>query len=186
MLAQSQDRLVLRFQASPALLATPLEALAGIAPDGTVEWLNAAGARLIGGVPEAGPCNVEMLFGLDLAALLRLTRREAAQPVRLTSGLGVWLQARLQGHDGIDFSHAVGMALPEERAETKEATPAQTAGAPPSTSESDSTLRGHSRKLIEDTLSLHGGNISHAARQLRVSRGTLYRHLKGLREHDAD
>ena len=35
LLAQSRDRLVLRFQASPTLLGTPLEALAGIAPDGT-------------------------------------------------------------------------------------------------------------------------------------------------------
>lgn len=185
MLAQSHDRLVLRFQASAALLETPLEALAGIAPDGTVEWLNAAGARLIGGVPEAGPCDVEMLFGLDLAALLRLTRRDAAQPVRLASGLGVWLQARLQGHDGVDFGHAVVMALPEEKAEVADATPPQTVDAPPPALGGDGTLRGHSRKLIEDTLALHGGNISHAARQLRVSRGTLYRHLNSLRERDA-
>ncbi|MBS0342722.1 MAG: helix-turn-helix domain-containing protein, partial [Proteobacteria bacterium] len=42
----------------------------------------------------------------------------------------------------------------------------------------DSSLRGHSRKLIEDTLGGCGGNISQAARQLRVSRGTLYRRLK--------
>ena len=37
------------------------------------------------------------------------------------------------------------------------------------------TLRAHSRKLIEDTLAAHGGNVSQAARQLNVSRGTLYR-----------
>ncbi|WP_431274198.1 helix-turn-helix domain-containing protein [Variovorax ureilyticus] len=185
MLAQSPDRLVLRFQASAALLGTPIEALAGIAPDGTVEWLNAAGARLIGGVPEAGPCDVEMLFGLDLAALLRLTRREVAQPVRLASGLGVWLQARLQGHDGVDFGHAVAMPLPDEKARAADAPPQQTVDAPPSTHGGDGTLRGHSRKLIDDTLALHGGNISHAARQLRVSRGTLYRHLNSLRERDA-
>ena len=96
LLAQSRDRLVLRFQANPTLLGTPLEALAGIAHDGTVAWLNAAGARLIGGLPEAAPCDVELLFGLDVAGLLRLGRREAAQPVRLASGLGVWLQARTQ------------------------------------------------------------------------------------------
>jgi len=188
MLAQSQDRLVLRFQASPALLGTPLEALAGIAPDGTVEWLNGAGARLIGGVPEAGPCDVEMLFGLDLAALLRLTRKEAAQPVRLASGLGVWLQARLQGHDGVDFSHAVSTVLTEasntqvapEPMEPPLDAPQSTNGDP-----RDGTLRGHSRKLIEETLALHGGNISHAARQLRVSRGTLYRHLRNWRGDEA-
>ncbi|MFS2166081.1 Fis family transcriptional regulator, partial [Variovorax sp. Varisp62] len=46
--AQSRDHLILRFQASPTLLGTPLEALAGVAPDGTIAWLNNAGARLLG------------------------------------------------------------------------------------------------------------------------------------------
>lgn len=191
LLAQSQDQLVLRFQASPTLLGTPLEALAGIAPDGTVAWLNSAGARLIGGVPEAGRCGVEMLFGLDLAGMLRMRFREAAQPVRLASGLGVWLQARLQARDGVDFGHAVSMApamraVPTEvDAATIDAAPEplrQTATVSASPSDGDGTLRGHSRKLIEDTLAAHGGNISHTARQLRVSRGTLYRHLRSWRE----
>lgn len=40
------------------------------------------------------------------------------------------------------------------------------------------SLREHSRKLVETTLAAHGGNISQAARQLRISRGTLYRLLR--------
>jgi transcriptional regulator of acetoin/glycerol metabolism len=174
--AQSQDRLVLRFQASPLLLGTPLEALAGIAPDGTVAWLNTAGMQLIGRLPESGPCEVEQLFGLDLAGLLRVGRSDAAQPVRLASGLGVWLQARLQAHDGIDFRHAV--SVPAQAPAETASPPAVAEAAPPSRLEGDATLREHSRKLIEETLAAHGGNISHAARQLRVSRGTLYRRLK--------
>ena len=47
------------------------------------------------------------------------------------------------------------------------------------------TLREHSRKLIEDTLAAHGGNVSQAARQLRVSRGTLYRRLRGWHDDAA-
>ena len=50
--AQSREQLILRFQASPTLLGTPLEGLAGIAADGTIAWLNGAGARLIGHLPE--------------------------------------------------------------------------------------------------------------------------------------
>lgn len=190
LLAQSQDRLVLRFQASPNLLGTPLEALAGIASDGTVAWLNAAGARLIGGVPEAGPCDVEMLFGLDFPSLQRLGRRETAQPARLASGLGVWLQARPRAQDGIDFRHAVSMAAPataEPCGEPVAAAVAQPASQPPAAShedDGDSTLSGHSRKLIEETLAAHHGNISHAARQLRVSRGTLYRRLRRWQQDD--
>ncbi len=178
--AQSPDQLLLRFQASPALLGTPLEGLAGVAADGQVQWLNAAAARLIGRLPEAGARDVQHVFGLGLATLLRMTGHEAAQPVRLVSGLGVWLQARLQARDGVDFRHAVAIAVAVEDT-TKPLTdvkkpPAETAAA--GIAAADGSLQGHSRKLIEETLAAHGGNIAQAARQLRVSRGTLYRRLK--------
>jgi sigma-54 dependent transcriptional regulator, acetoin dehydrogenase operon transcriptional activator AcoR len=177
--AQSADLLVLRFQASPGLLGTPLEALAGVGPDGSVQWLNTAGQRLLGRLPEAGPRDVERVFGLGLRTLLRMGRRDAAQPVRLASGLGVWLQARLQAPDGVDFRHAV--SVPGAEAAAIEAPSTETPAPPP---DCDGTLRGHSRKLIEDTLAAHGGNISHAARQLRVSRGTLYRRLRSWQQDD--
>ncbi|WP_405054717.1 helix-turn-helix domain-containing protein [Variovorax sp. UMC13] len=45
-------------------------------------------------------------------------------------------------------------------------------------------LRAQRLGLIEDTLQAQGGNISQAARQLGVSRGTLYRQLR--RGADAD
>jgi transcriptional regulator of acetoin/glycerol metabolism len=179
--AQSQDTVVLRFQASPALLGTPLEALAGIGADGTLAWLNAVGARLLGRLPEPGQCTAEELFGLDHTGLLRIGRREAAQPVRLASGLGVWLQARLQGHDGVDFRHAVNIPSPVQPEAMSLATAQRPEGSEvpaPSEPASDGTLRGHGRKLIEDTLAANDGNISLAARQLHVSRGTLYRRLK--------
>ncbi|HEX7865298.1 MAG TPA: helix-turn-helix domain-containing protein [Variovorax sp.] len=194
--AQSRDHLILRFQASPTLLGTPLEALAGIAPDGTIAWLNNAGARLLGRLPEAADeRDVEFLLGHDLASLLRLGRREAAQPLRLASGLGVWVQAQLKGADGADFRHAVAMpgetaplaiagrdaqmqmqmsaTQARERADSEDPAP-----------HAETTLREHSRKLIEETLAAHGGNVSQAARQLRVSRGTLYRRLRGWREDE--
>ena len=178
--AQSADLLVLRFQASAGLLGTPLEALAGVGPGGSVQWLNTAGERLLGRLPESGPRDVERVFGLNLQTLLRLSRGDTAQPVRLASGLGVWLQARLQAPDGVDFRHAV--AVPGADAAGLDA---PCADAPDTTANCDGTLRGHSRKLIEDTLAAHGGNISHAARQLRVSRGTLYRRLRSWQQDDA-
>ena len=185
--AQSRDHLILRFQASPTLLGTPLEALAGIAPDGTIAWLNNAGARLLGRLPEAADeRDVECLLGHDLASLLRLGRREAAQPLRLASGLGVWVQARLKGADGADFRHAV--AMPGEATPLAIEQDAQMPAAEACEPEphAETTLREHSRKLIEETLVAHGGNVSQAARQLRVSRGTLYRRLRGWKEDAAD
>jgi transcriptional regulator of acetoin/glycerol metabolism len=195
--AQSRDHLILRFQASPTLLGTPLEALAGIAPDGTIAWLNNAGARLLGRLPEAADeRDVECLLGHDMASLLRLGRREAAQPLRLASGLGVWVQAHLKGTDGADFRHAVAMP----GGVVGPMTGAISQGGQAMSIEADAiadivdngepaphveTLREHSRKLIEDTLAAHGGNVSQAARQLNVSRGTLYRRMRGWREEEA-
>ena len=181
LLAQSQDRLVLRFQANPSLLGTPLEALAGVAPDGSVAWLNAAGARLVGRLSEIESRDVKSLFGLDLSSLLRLVRRDAAQQVRLACGLGVWLQARLRAHDGVDFRHAVAMPSIVEVRSPVVADATQAAGPAAAAGVGDATLQGHTRKLIEDTLSAHDGNISLTARTLRVSRGTLYRRIKAWR-----
>ena len=179
LVAQSQGRLLLRFQASPALLGTPLEALAGIGADGCVAWLNGAAERLIGRLDDEGaPHSVQQVFGTELAALLRLTRSEAAQPVRLPGGLGVWLQARLQARDGVDFQHAVGLACTAEHTLAPAAAASPDQADTPCEAARDSSLSGQSRKLIEDTLAAHGGNISQAARQLRVSRGTLYRRLR--------
>ncbi|CAA2099311.1 helix-turn-helix domain-containing protein [Variovorax paradoxus] len=187
--AQSRDHLILRFQASPTLLGTPLEALAGIAPDGTIAWLNNAGARLLGRLPEAAnERDVECLLGHDLASLLRLGRRDAAQPLRLASGLGVWVQAHLKSPDGADFRHAVTMPAEAEpiAIDRGAQTPAPVAREADGEREPHAeTLREHSRKLIEETLAAHDGNVSQAARQLRVSRGTLYRRLRGWREAEA-
>ncbi|MDQ0588121.1 helix-turn-helix domain-containing protein [Variovorax paradoxus] len=194
--AQSRDHLILRFQASPTLLGTPMEALAGVAPDGTIAWLNGAGARLIGRLPDAaGERDVESMLGHDLASLLRLERREAAQPLRLASGLGVWVQARLKAAaDGADFGHAVAMpgdagtVLPIEPVAALDALATDAQAVAPHHVQAEpmpgETLREHSRKLIEETLAAQGGNVSQAARQLGVSRGTLYRRLRGWREED--
>ncbi|SDJ73999.1 helix-turn-helix domain-containing protein [Variovorax sp. OV700] len=189
--AQSRDHLILRFQASPTLLGTPMEALAGVAPDGTIAWLNGAGARLIGRLPEeACERDVESMLGHDLASLLRLERREAAQPLRLASGLGVWVQARLKAADGADFRHAVAMPG-QTSAMVMAPAPIETAPSEGGTSQApepeapqSETLREHSRKLIEEALAAQGGNVSQAARQLGVSRGTLYRRLREWREED--
>ena len=181
---QSREHLVLHFQASAVLLGTPLEALAGISADGQLAWLNSVGTRLMGQLPEAPQRDVEALFGLSLVEMLRLIRSEAAHPVRLPSGLGVWLQARLQASDGVDFRHAVSLAPPEVLAQVTQSQPFE-AQSPspemqplPTTGDDETTLNDHNRKLIESTLVECGGNISKAARQLRVSRGMLYRRLQ--------
>lgn len=114
LLAQSHEHVVVRFQASPALLATPMEALAGITANGQVAWLNVAASRLLG-VPAFGAGrDVTSLLGIDLGAVLAMTRQPGLTPIRLPNGLGVWAQASVQGSDGVDFGHALAYAQASE------------------------------------------------------------------------
>lgn len=162
----SGDCLLLRFQASPSLLGTPMEALAGIDTHGQVAWVNSVAQRLLGShMPLGRP--VEEVFGLSLLQLLEHTRAtvQARRPQRLASGLSVWLQAQLQGGAGAlaDTLHSATPAEPP-------------APVPPSAS----TLADHDRQHVLDTLARCGGNVSRAARALGVSRGLLYRRLASL------
>ncbi len=176
---QSAGHVVLRFQASPALLDTPLEAMAGVAPDGRVAWLNAAAARLLGPLPAEPLARAAVrFFGRDLNGLLRLAGGHGAQPLRLGSGLGVWARVRLPCSDGLNLRH--GVALPAApRALPAAVAPAAPAHATPTHDDAPpATLRGQQQDLITRTLQENGGNIARTARQLGVSRGTLYRRLR--------
>lgn len=180
--AQSRDHLLVQFQASPGLIGTPMEAMAGITSDGKVDWLNVTASRLLGQLPNLLPQPVETAFGIRLSDLLDLLRTDAIKAFRLPNGLSVWVKVRLMARNGVDFDHAVANHI---------SAPAVTPALPPSVPENlssnahpqaltdETTLVDHSRKFIEDTLAACDGNISRAARALSVSRGTLYRRLKG-------
>ena len=81
---QSDDLLVLAFHADPALLGTPLEALAGIDGGGVVRWTNATAARLTGA--QRGLPALEV-FGQPLHALVALARHPGPHALRLPNGL---------------------------------------------------------------------------------------------------
>jgi len=164
--AQSREHLVVHLQTAPALLGTPMEGLAGLDARGGIAWVNNVAARLLGiAQGEAGLRSGEV-FGLSVERLAGLTRHSTSTTHRLPNGLNVWLCARMQGHDGA--------AQPVFRlAQTSAATPAVEAATPPA-----GTLRDSDRDLVLRTVKGCDGNVSKAARQLRVSRGLIYRHLK--------
>jgi sigma-54 dependent transcriptional regulator, acetoin dehydrogenase operon transcriptional activator AcoR len=170
--AQSREHILLRFQASPALLRTPLEGLAAVAADGRVLWINACGASLLGcdRVPHGGVC-CESLLGLNVSSLLAMAHEGRTQAYRVTSGLSLWMQAQLPG--GVPAGR---VTVPAAKAtavlRAEEALPA----APPLPVQ---TLEDTSRALIERTIAECRGNLSSAARRLGVSRGLLYRRLRG-------
>jgi transcriptional regulator of acetoin/glycerol metabolism len=188
---QSVEHLVLHFQASPTLLGTPMEALAGVDASGRVLWLNGAARRLTGCRME-GRHMVDEVFGTTLDRLLALPRQSQVQTQHLPNGLGVWMKGSLTTRDGADFKHGVAVsrsAPPAPVEPLSVATDAPEAQAAPIAAAMDAvgdavsqaTLLDHKQRLIETTLAACGGNIAKAARALGVSRGMLYRRLQKAR-----
>jgi sigma-54 dependent transcriptional regulator, acetoin dehydrogenase operon transcriptional activator AcoR len=178
--AQSDEHLVLHFQAAPALLGTPMEGLAGVDHDGR----RGVGQRhrpQPAGPPVAAGCGaggraVRPQAGAAAAAV----RRRRGARLQLPSGLGIWLRARLGLRDGVDFRHAVttgaavAIAAAPQPAPTIEPEPEAAAPAPAVAP----SLAQTQQRLIEDALQANGGNVARTARQLGVSRGLVYRHLR--------
>lgn len=166
LVAQSRGQVLLRFQAAPTLLNTPLEGLAAVAEDGRLSWVNASGASLLGCSRVLGwEVQAEALLGLGFEALLGLAHRSATRPHTLPSGLSLWLQAQWTGRP------IAAETLPEPVAAPLLAAPADAPAAGPA------RLDDANRQLIEATLAACQGNVSRAARRLGVSRGLLYRRL---------
>ena len=162
--AQSTEHLVVHLQTSPGLIGTPMEGLVGIDARGRIAWFNNVASRLLGVAPGQSGRDADEVFGLDARRLAALTREGASAAHRLPSGLNVWLGARMQARDGAArpvFQVAHGAAP------------------------NASTLRDNDRELIARTVQACDGNVSKAARQLGVSRGLVYRHLKATARSDA-
>ncbi|MEO6660322.1 MAG: helix-turn-helix domain-containing protein [Burkholderiaceae bacterium] len=200
--AQSAEHIVVRLQTSQALFDTPLEGLIGVTGDGRIAWLNGAAARLLGVNPCAPGHDVETVLGLDLHGLGSATRRAGAAPHRLPSGLNVWLLAHMQSRDGLPPRKPARSAAKAGGGVMLRGAPVDVAGrgtaaprpadratalvpALPSASSSKAVLemptgnlRDNDRHLIERAVQACDGNVSRAARQLGVSRGLVYRHLK--------
>lgn len=158
---QSDDLLVLAFHADPALLGTPLEALAGIDGGGVVRWTNATAARLTGA--QRGPPALEV-FGQPLHALVALARHPGPHALCLPNGLTAWCGARLLARDGAAALTPVAVACT-----------APSADEPPT---APRTLEETQADSIAQALQAAGGKVARAARALGVSRGVIYRHLQ--------
>lgn len=175
LLARAEDQLVVHFHTNPTLLDTPFEALAGITGDGYVAWLNEVATRCFGSVTG----DAESLFGVSLSQLEVLLRCSEPTLMRLPNGIAAWARARLHARDGSSAPVAVS---PPESAQAAQPTQLEaTVQAPAPQPDANSRLDALSRHHIDRTLAACGGNVSCAARKLGVSRGLIYRHLRGKR-----
>lgn len=178
---QSDDLLVLAFQADASLLGTPLQALAGVRGDGTLAWANGMAQRL---AQAAAGASVESAFGHPLGALLALSGETGAQPLRLPSGLTVWARAQLR-RNGRPLPEPLQLQAPvppaaqtQPSAQPPAAEPSEPAEAPATQDDAPAeplSLNHQRDDLVLRTLQDCGGNVARAARQLGVSRGLIYR-----------
>lgn len=176
--AQSDEHLVLHFQAAPALLGTPMEGLAGVDHSGRVVWVNATGHSLLGRPSRQDVAPVEELFGHGLAQLMPLCGATEAHRLQLPSGLGIWVRATLGLRDGVDFRHAVAWPTAMPAAPAPEPSPVAEPEVSAPAPVAAPSLAQTQQRLIEDVLQANGGNVARTARQLGVSRGLVYRHLR--------
>jgi sigma-54 dependent transcriptional regulator, acetoin dehydrogenase operon transcriptional activator AcoR len=170
--AQSTEHLVVRLQMSPALLETPMAALAGVTGQGHIDWLNGSASRLLGLKAPVGQrliVHVEDALGVSLDVLAALATRGQAQPLHLPNGLTLWARCEWRARDG---TRRVSLATAEPAAPT----PAASTG--PGQGQAPNTLRETEQEAIDRVLTDCAGNVSKAARALGVSRGLIYRHIR--------
>ncbi len=186
--AQADQHLIVRFQISEALLDTPLCGLVGVGLEGKVAWYNSAAANLLGLSPSvtAGlDLMAEQLFDRTVVELVSM--RETKEILRLPNGLSVCVRCDLQARDGGQSLVHIQAPMPAPKAVDAVPVPIEpsisTTEQPPVVADvptglSATTLRDADVDLIARTLAECNGNVSAAARKLKVSRGLIYRHMK--------
>jgi transcriptional regulator of acetoin/glycerol metabolism len=189
LVSQSTEHLIVRFQISPAMLDTPMAGLMGVDMQGRIAWRNAAASKLLGMHPEGdrgGDRNVDELLQSSFPELASI-RDGAHSSIRLPNGLQVHVRCELQARDGHSQLFALGKPVQDTSTALictdpeKTLADTQADGASPLVNETSdhASLRDADVGLIAKTLKECGGNVSAAARKLRVSRGLIYRRTQG-------
>jgi transcriptional regulator of acetoin/glycerol metabolism len=191
--AQADQHLIVRLHIAEALLDTPLCGLVGVGLDGKVAWYNSAAANLLGISTSATKnldLTVEEVFDSTVSELLSM--KGSGNILRFPNGLCVYVRCDLQARDGdqdlvqIQAPPATSAASDAQPEQVEHAVPAPVQNsAEPEESQagalSVTTLRAADVDLIARMLAECKGNVSEAARKLKVSRGLIYRHMKSQR-----
>lgn len=168
---------LLRVQHDPRWLATPLAGVLAVEEDGTLRAASRMARRMFAlghGAPLPRLALRDLFDDAPLAQLSRLLRPQR-NPLRVarTDGSHVWVQ---YARAPLNRSTARRMDVP--LATVDDLTPAaQGSGA-----QNGSTLEEQTLIAVQNAMREHGGNVAAVARQLRVSRTTVYARLKQLRE----
>jgi transcriptional regulator of acetoin/glycerol metabolism len=193
--AQADQHLIVRLHIAESLLDTPLCGLVGIGLDGTVAWYNAVAANLLGisaAATKSPDLTTEQVFDRTVSELVSM--KGSTGLLRFQNGLTMHVRCALHAQDGgqslvpvqvalapanvseipnVDIEHGLVAAVPTPK----------NFDVPVQDVLSGTTLREADVDLIARTLIECKGNVSAAARQLKVSRGLIYRHMKSQQHH---
>jgi sigma-54 dependent transcriptional regulator, acetoin dehydrogenase operon transcriptional activator AcoR len=189
LVSQSSEHLIVRFQVTPAMLDTPMAGLMGVDMQGNIVWKNAAASRLLGTRADSEQSESGKVDEILKSSFSKLASSRGAplSLLRLPNGLQVHVRCELQARDGHRQIFAMGKPAQEDRlADTSPGAPLPGLNAPdgdaavPAVNQAEpASLRDADVDLIARTLKECGGNISAAARKLQVSRGLIYRSIRG-------
>jgi sigma-54 dependent transcriptional regulator, acetoin dehydrogenase operon transcriptional activator AcoR len=196
LVAQSSEHLILYLQVAPSLLDSPLVGIVGVDAAGRLAWSNGVAARLLGldaSQLVANPPAVDVALGVTIGALASLPTTNSSV-MQLPNGLTVWARAAMQANDGRRGLYPIqATSAPRAGSESGPLEPVPAADlvaadrtvlATEPDAKAVASLREIDRDLIARTLKTCNGNVSRAAKQLRVSRGLIYRRLRELQQQD--
>ena len=170
--AAGADRLLVHFHPRAELVGTPMEGLLQVNGEGLVIGANRVAARLLCTTRAAliGRAFGE-LFDRRLQSLFARPARLRADLVEMSTHVGLQVMARFEG-----------ASAPNDIAAGGSSQRLVSGGGAPRCDLPDApaNMRDLERQAIEQALATLGGNVSAAARQLGISRNTIYRRRNGL------
>jgi transcriptional regulator of acetoin/glycerol metabolism len=188
LLAQSQEHLIVKFQFLPSIIDTPMVGLLGFDLGGRLAWCNSVAKGLLGVRTQSAHSlgrSVDDVFDSTFSALASLAGKGVVCK-KLRNGLQIFIACELhyknsfsknlithlQGNSVTSIAVGRGIAQPVA-ALYNDRLPAEANGL-------DSSLRQVDAQLIQQYLMQYKGNITKVAKQLKVSRGLIYRRLQAL------
>jgi len=171
---ESQYDLILKVHSSPEGLGSMGEGIIGLDEDGTINGIDRAALSLLEvNALDIGIVKIQQLLDISLNEIFDFAKKDRGRVRELRTCFSKVLFFKMSLSQSYTYSSC-----------TKEVDISKT----PSTNSTEFTahnefesgaLKQLSRIAIEKTLEKTNGNISMAAKLLRISRNTLYRHLKG-------
>ena len=170
---ESQYALVLKIHSSPEGLGSMGEGLIGLDESGTIIGADRAALTLIGiNALDIGTVKIQQLLDTSLDRIFDCAKKDQAKvyELRTHSAKSLFFKIALGQSYGHPF-RAKNLGVAEDLS-------ANLAQATPREEFESGALKQFSRIAIQKTLEKTNGNVSLAAKLLRISRNTLYRHLK--------